>query len=121
MTTLKVYDSVNKDRLLGTMEVPERIQGRIFCVTVMRPASLSEYVVLTRPIPDSADIIIFHLDRRQQSKRHQTSFYTSHILTDEWSVLETKAPLEVLMDVKGFRLPGETSSEAVRPHHESLY
>lgn len=120
MTYLEVYDSVNKHRLLGTMEVPERIQGMIFRAPVVRQMPPIDFFG-TRMVCDEIETVTFHMERRQKSERHQTSFYTSHVLTEEWTVLETKTPLEVLMDVRGFRLPGETNSKAVRRHHGSLY
>lgn len=120
MAILKVYDSVNKDRLLGTMEVPERIQGMIFRAPVMTRIPPVDFFS-TIPVRDDIEAVSFHLERRKKAKRHQTSFYTSHVLTEEWTVLETKAPLNVLMDVKGFRLPGETISEVYLLHRESLY
>ena len=125
--TFEVYDSQNKSRLLGTIEVHQKIRGYRHGVTVM------PYMSIGRPVavyPDAtsemrADKITFDVETRSKTKSFATGPFYRQTVTDEWEVLETSATLETLMKIDSFRLPGENNLAAEwrrhTAHHSSDY
>ena len=119
--TFEVYDSQNKSRLLGMIEVNQKIHGYRHVVAVL------PYMSIGRPVavyPDAtsemrADKITFDVETRSKTKSFATGPFYGQTVTNEWQVLETSAALETLMKIDRFRLPGENNLAAEGRRHVS--
>lgn len=105
MAIREVYDFKNRERLLGTWhEAPDRWRdnGRTVSVAIA-PSLRALHEPTCRCCEDRLDIrrIEFRLGHKD-----------SHDGYDKKGVLLTDAPLEYLLTLRGFLLPGETIREA---------
>lgn len=124
MDTLEVYDSVNKNRLLGTIKAPNSIPGCRYEVAVMEPMDLGDYVADTlsgRLTSPPTQKVTFNVERRSKSDAEQVTAFRRRIVTEEWTVLETSASLDTLMKLEHFYLPGESKREAQKRRYFSDY
>ena len=107
--TLEVYDSINKGRLLGHLEVRQEIYGYRYEVLVMPSMSIGMYVAMS--LDTACDVrvekVSFDVSPRSKSNSRSTGPFSRQIVSDEWKVLETSATLETLMKMDCFTLPGE--------------
>lgn len=106
---IEVYDTVNEARLLGTLPCPPVKPHGWLNYAVTAP-----YYDLSRKVPDQ------HEERLRVSK---VSFRVS-VKTDGWNakvVLTTAEPLEQIMLIEDFRLPGESRREALERRYRHRY
>lgn len=111
---IAVYDKVNPARLLGHLEVYDRLQGYRYEVALMDTFSLRDLYmsVITPSVDDGPRRIRFDIDVRQHSEAKQIDFATREIVTIERKCLLTDEPLDVLIKLDRFTLPEETDYEA---------
>mgnify|MGYP007047351137 CR=1 FL=1 len=107
---LPVYDSVNKNRLLGHIDFQGNITAPHYRCQLMETPLGSffgrgEYRGETRTV-------LFDIQTRSVSNSVQTNKYTRTITTVETKVLETAADLSDLIKLDRFTVGGE---EAIQP------
>lgn len=104
---IAVYDSKNKDRLLGHYVYTGRIVGKAVRVSVIGPVYPSSYMGGGR------SHITFEVDRRCHGTTRQIDQVTEETVTITRKCFITDIPLAELMKLRDFRLPDETVGEAV--------
>jgi hypothetical protein len=116
MAKLKVYDRKNPDRFLGTLTVDRPIHGRMVSVACIA----RQYVIPGRyyrkgSVPDFAmDRADFEVEWQHETKAD--SWHHRH--REEWMILLTDTPLEHLLMIDKFMLPGEDATDAYRRTHD---
>lgn len=111
MTKIAVYDSKNKERLLGHLDVgANHLQGMRYEVPLFSdvrrvgpPAALSWPEIKT---------LVFDIDFRCTTTRRKIDAFTTEVVTFERKVLLTGVTLDTLMELKTFTLPAETERQA---------
>lgn len=110
---IAVFDSKNKARLLGHLQMNSMPPGYRYEVPMMSPMDMrSLYLFDERPSVSTTHVIVFDIDVRSESKAKQIDAATREITTFERKCFETSASLETLMKLDRFTLPGETEYEA---------
>ena len=107
MAKLKVYDRKNTYRLLGTLIVDREIRAAHLSVAVMPRMSVRhscEPSSLVSTLYDKADFLV-----EWEYDTHDTSWHSRS--RSEEMILLTDTPLETLMQIDKFMLPGESHGE----------
>ena len=107
---VQVYDSGNPDRLLGTVSLRSVPQGCSFRLPVCRPLAVVNFY--TNIVVPEISTVYFLISDKSVSESRKIDPVTEVITITRTTVLLTDVPLETLMDLDCFRLPGETSSQS---------
>jgi hypothetical protein len=103
---IQVYDSVNKDRLLGSVPVPScPAHGRVVMFATRAPVVSYKYSSLA-DMNMRLDTINMEISTRYEAQTWTAEF-----------ILVTRSPLNLLTRIDGFRLPGETEAQARDRHY----